>query len=208
MMENITNTKGPNDDGPSKNFHEPSQKQKGKVSFRADGTNQIQACSIGKKTKENDSLNERPRMMAKVASCPSNQIELFTNNRDGNHRQEKPTANRRRAQSMPAGSIASHDFFGSSAKVRGRTFIDTGRIDGLKMEKICENHSLRDETKQCNQKQRKQDPETAPENDLEEAKLFIKQADAFKNTGAPANDVIFQSGSSNQRSQKCDCVIL
>jgi len=208
MMENSTNARGPNDVGPTKRFHDSSHNQKGRVSFQADGTNQVPAFLIGKKTNENDSPNERRRMRAKVASCPSNQIKPFTNNHDGNLRQEKMAANRRRAQSMPAGSLASQDFFRTNATtVKDKTSIDVGETHRLKMEQICENHSSRDDKKPCHQKQPELDHETAPNKGMEAAKLCSKQADAGKPDDAHTED-FFQLGPSNQSVQKCNCIIL
>lgn len=208
MMETSTNARGPNDVGPSKNFHDSSHKQRGRVSFQADGTNQVPAFLIDKKTNENDSPNERPHTRAKVASCPSNQIKPFTNNHNGNLRQEKMAENRRRAKSMPAGSLASQDFFGATATTTGdTTSIDIGVTHGLKMEQICENHSLRDGKKPCDQEQPEQDHETAPKKEMEAAKLCSKQASAEKPDGADTED-FFHLGPSNQSPKKCNCIIL
>lgn len=92
---------------------------------------------------------DRPRMRARVPSCPSNKSEYCENE---NNRRQELVSTRRRAQSMPAGSLASHDFFGTAA-TGVRKPIDADGLGRPTMEKVCEHHVLGEENNAVAKKQ-------------------------------------------------------
>ena len=87
----------------------------------------------------------RPHIMSKVSSCPTNvSVSIGRSNPTHSLHQEetKTRSGRRRVQSMPSGSRASHDFFGTGSE----------KVPVERMEKIHEDFRQRDGGKDATNK--------------------------------------------------------